>query len=372
MVGNVSHGTLRSMSERDRSADGDPPQPASPADRTLLGVAPPRIESTVESAQRSPVFVRAGTSVADVEPPPLPRMALPSRPAPPLSGLESQSALSASSASIDDRGERGLDRYLRVARAHPALWMVAAPVALASIVIGIALAVTPPRPAKSVRNEERAAAAVNVAKPETAPAVEQRQASLAELEARPPESLSARELMRVADGRAERKLSDAREFCQKLEREPALVSEKQAQAELLRLARDSETSRAALASMARLGTPLGADLLYEVWTGTAVRTDATELARALVYSQDVRPHASPALAVALDLREAQSCEAFQAVLPRALKDGDRRSLGPLGKLANKRGCGPKKTEDCYACLREKPDELSATLNAAKSRRAPSF
>jgi hypothetical protein len=176
----------------------------------------------------------------------------------------------------------------------------------------------------------------------------------------------------VADGRAERKLSDARALGEKLEREPGLAGDKTTQAELLRLARDSGTSRAALATLARLGTPLGADLLYEVWTGTPVHSDTTELARALLLSPDVRPHASPALSVALELREAQSCEAFKAVLPRALKDGDRRSLSPLGKLVAKRGCGAKKNEDCYPCLREKPDELSATLNAAKSRRPPAF
>jgi hypothetical protein len=317
------------------------------------------------------VFVRAGTSVADVEPPPLPRMALPSRPAPPLSGA-ADVLTHARSASVDEINERGLDRYLRLARAHPALWMVLAPVVLASVIIGVAIALTPARTAKPSGNSAPAAALTEPASPKSAPAIEQRQASLAELEARPPESLSAKELIRVAEGRADRKLNDARALGEKLDREPTLATDKATQAELLRLARDSETSRVALAALARLGTPLGADLLYEVWTGTAVRTDATELARALVNSQDVRQHASPALAVALDLRGAESCEAVKAVLPRALKDGDRRSLSQLGKLVNRRGCGPKKNEDCYACLREKPDELTATLNAAKSRRPPAF
>lgn len=362
------------MAERDRSHDAGSPQPVSPADRTLLGVAPPRVESTPDSALRSPVFVRAGTSVADVEPPPLPRMALPSRPAAPLSGAMEVPAHGASSASIDDIGERWPDRYLRVARAHPALWMVAAPVALASLVIGVALAATPARSAKPTRDDPApAAVTTDVAGSRPGPpAVEQHRASLADLEARPPESLSAAELIRVADGRAERKLNDTRALGERLGREPALAADKATQAELLRLARDNETSREAMAALARLGTPLAADLLYEVWTGTAVRTDATELARALVNSHDVRPHASPALGVALDLRDAQSCEAFKAVLPRALKDGDRRSLAPLAKLVSKRGCGPKKTEDCYVCLREKPDELAATLNAVKSRRPPAF
>jgi hypothetical protein len=103
-----------------------------------------------------------------------------------------------------------------------------------------------------------------------------------------------------------------------------------------------------------------------------MRTDTTELARSLLYSPEVRPQASPALAVALDLRLAESCEQYQAVLPNALKDGDRRALHLLAKLTPKHGCGAKKRDDCYACLRAKSDELSATINAVKSRRAPTF
>ena len=70
-----------------RMTEQDPPQRGtakSGADQTLLGVAPPRVDSSADSPQRSPVFVRSGTSVADVDPPPLPRMASkcsPTRPA---------------------------------------------------------------------------------------------------------------------------------------------------------------------------------------------------------------------------------------------------------------------------------------------------
>jgi hypothetical protein len=144
------------------------------------------------------------------------------------------------------------------------------------------------------------------------------------------------------------------------------------QLELLKWAGDAETARDALAAMAALNGPIGADLLYEVWAGTSARTESTELAHALVYSNDVRPKATPALAIALEVRQAETCEQFQAALPKALKDGDRRSLTPLMKLGNKRGCGPKKSQDCYACLRSQPDELAATINAVKSRRPPVF
>jgi hypothetical protein len=298
-------------------------------------------------------------------------MALPNRP--PASVVAEgvgEATQSGSAASIQaDAAEAG---YVRLAHAHPVLWMVAAPVLLASLVVGLTIALTPrhaPKPARHDANAKVAAPVATVAEPS---GVQQRQATVEELEARPVESLSATELLRVADGRAQRRLTAARALAAKLEQEPALSGEKSTQVELLRLARDGETAREGLGALARLKSPLGADLLYEVWTGTAVHTDATELARALVYSSDVREHASAALAVALDLRVAEGCEAFKTVLPRALKDGDRRALGQLTKLVAKRGCGPKKNEDCYACLRGEPDELSATINAAKSRRPPAY
>ena len=284
-----------------------------------------------------------------------------------------EGAPGASSSSIDDGvADRGLGRYLSSVRARPVLWMVAAPVALASLAVGVTLALTPARVAKPVRPEATAPAAPRTRPPSEAPSATQRQASVEELEARPAESLSASELLRVADGRAERRRAAARALGEKLERDPALAADKATQAELLRLARDVETAREALGVLAHLKTPLAADLLYDVWTGTPGRSEATELSRALLYSPDVRPHASPALAAALELRAAQTCEAVKRALPQALKDGDRRALAPLSKLAAKRGCGPKKNEDCYACLRAEPDELTATINATKSRRPPAY
>lgn len=352
------------MSERD-------PLNKAEADRTLLGVAPPQLESAPDSNLRSPVFVRSGTSSAtDVEPPPLPRMALPSRP--PRAGAGVQTASSAES-SGDLRLDSGvLARSQRLLRLHPVLWMVVAPVTLALAVIGLVSAVTPAPPPKPARVAAVSGAAPARTSAERAPAVETRLPTVAELEARPLESLSSRELLRVAEGKSARRLNDAKAFREKLAGSPELIADKAAQVELLRLASDNETAHEALAAMASVNSPVGADLLYEVWTGTPQHNEITELARALVYSLNVRPRASAALGVALELRAAQSCEQYQAALPKALKEGDRRSLVSLTKLVSKRGCGSKKNEDCFACLRGDADELKATLSAAKSRRAPAY
>ena len=115
--------------------------------------------------------------------------------------------------------------------------------------------------------------------------------------------------------------------------------------------------------------PISADLIYEVWTGTTARSTATDLARSLIYSKEVRAKASKALAVALDLRDADTCEKSRDLLARANGKGDRRSFSLLNKMTRKYGCGPAKRQDCYACLRDGKD-LDDALKAVKARREP--
>jgi len=361
------------MTESDNQGRGDA---QSQADRTLLGVAPPRVESTPDSALRSPVFVRSGTSVADVEPPPVPRIALPSRPPRALDGAsEAPPAFSSNAAAAETTGF--LDRTLRVARKNPILWMVAAPAGVALAIIGLAVVTAPAARPNAVAGVPvvtpvPAAQTDKAAPSEKAVPTKQSSASLAELEAKPEKSLTVSEVLQLAAARAERRQQEAEALRDKVARNPSLLSDKATQAQLLSQARDEETARAAQAALAGAGSALGADLLYEVWTGTSAKTDATELARALVQSPEVRPKASPALSVALDLRAAETCEQVKSVLPSALKDGDRRSLHLLAKLGARRGCGPNKAQDCYACLRDDNQELAATINAVKARRPPAY
>jgi hypothetical protein len=265
------------------------------------------------------------------------------------------------------------ERALALARRYPVLWMALAPAAAALLVIGIAAATAPtpkPRPvvaASPAPNDAPTAAAAPAAAAEK-PATP----SLAELEAKPLDALDATELVQLAEARAAQRRQTALALGSKLEANPALVSDKVTQQALLRVIADAETSRTGLSTLAKLDSPVAADLLYEVWTGTTARTETTELAHQILYTKEVRSKASPALAVALDLRAANSCDETKPVLARALKDGDRRSLHLLTKLLAKRGCGAKKNEDCFACLRGDNDELTATINAVKSRRPPSY
>jgi hypothetical protein len=363
------------MSERDPSQRGEL---SSQADRTLLGVAPPKLETSTDALPRSPVFVRSGTSVADVEPPPLPRMALPSRPP---RAMPEVPGVSQAPAGMAERGY-GLAWVMavlklpaRVAGAEVALWMVLGPAlfaaALLLVLVGSFVGGSAPAQ-QSLAVSGSALGSSPVAPATPVQPAKSPSPSLAGLAGKPPELLSSRELLSLAEGRAETERDAAKALRLKVEASPALGKDKSVQGELLRLAGDTETARDALAAMAALEAPIGADLLYEVWTGTSQKTETTELARTLVYSTDVRPKASPALSVALELRIAERCEQYQTALPKALKDGDRRALHLLTKLSAKRGCGPKKNEDCFACLREQTDELTATINAVKSRRAPVY
>jgi hypothetical protein len=184
-----------------------------------------------------------------------------------------------------------------------------------------------------------------------------------------PERYVARELLAFADSRSRSAVVEAQELDAALDRDPGRIKEPETRATLRRLSDNPETARVVLGTVAKLPGPISADILYELWTGTVEKTATTELARALLYSRDVRPKASPALSVALDLRELERCEDAKPLLARAVKEGDRRSLHLVIKLQRKYGCGPNKRQDCYACLR-KGDELENAIKAVKARPEP--
>jgi hypothetical protein len=194
-------------------------------------------------------------------------------------------------------------------------------------------------------------------------------AAVAALEQKKPGELGTEEVLTLADGKAEQALASARGLADRLAADPGLTKDPAILSELRTFAAAPETHRVALAAMARLPGPLSADLLYEVWTGTAEKSESTELARALLLGHDVRPKASPALAVALELRQAEGCEAHQQLIFKATELGDKRSLAPLAKLLRRTGCGPAKRDDCYPCLRD-GDALKNAIIAVKKRREP--
>jgi hypothetical protein len=194
-------------------------------------------------------------------------------------------------------------------------------------------------------------------------------AAVKELSTKPNADLRVEEAISLSLGQSAQDVRAARALRERVDHDPGLIKDPEVLAQLRRASDDPETAREALAAMAKVPGPISADLIYEVWTATASRNTATDLARSLIYSKEVRAKASKALAVALDLRDAETCEKNRDLLGRANSDGDRRSFHLLNKLTRKYGCGPNKRQDCYACLRDGKD-LEAALKVVKTRREP--
>jgi hypothetical protein len=280
-----------------------------------------------------------------------------------------------------------LSQRIRVGAGELPLWSMLLPLLLATLLLGAVLAYllfaseplppvlipeaqsgSPPAPAAV------ATSAASIAEPARSGSPHEKAANgdpaaLAALERKKPEELRADEALAIAHGRAAQAVANVRKLRERLASDPGLIKDPKIAAELLRASQAPETGRDALAAMAAVPGPIGADLLYEVWTGTVERSGNTELARALLLGRDVRAKASPALLVAIELRETETCEGHQKLLPRATEVGDKRSFGPLSRLLRRTGCGPGKKSDCYPCLRS-GDALKNALEAVKLRREP--
>ena len=188
----------------------------------------------------------------------------------------------------------------------------------------------------------------------------------------PPAQRTSAETVAVARRELADEVNELERLRGRLRSDPALGQDRATWKLLLTAARDEARALDALTVIAELPGPESADLLYEVWTGTAERTRTTAVAEQLVYSKDVLPKASPALRVALDLRRAEQCEDLAAIVPRAIEVGDRRSLHLLGRLNKARiGCGPGGKKDCHACVRH-TEPLTEAIHAALDREAPSY
>ncbi len=142
---------------------------------------------------------------------------------------------------------------------------------------------------------------------------------------------------------------------------------------LVQFARDPDTAREVIGLFATLPGPLGPDLLYEFATDKKTPPELAKLADQLVANKDVRPKASPALALALDLRDATTCEARRPLLEKAVDIGDRRMLALAVTYIKKTGCGANSRLDCNPCLRDDNSKILRTaLAKVQGRKPPSY
>jgi DNA-binding NarL/FixJ family response regulator len=191
------------------------------------------------------------------------------------------------------------------------------------------------------------------------------------IEQRAAERRSLEEALALTKGRVAEKAVEIEALRVAVSKNPALLNDAKTVRRLIGLTRDPSAPPEVLAAIASLPGPASADIIYQVWVGTSERTLATRLAQDLANSEVIRKKASPALAVALDLRKADTCGKANALLPAAIDHGDDRSLRPLGSMLRRTGCGPYKAQDCYACLRNGKD-LSLAIATVRRRRSPRF
>jgi hypothetical protein len=255
-------------------------------------------------------------------------------------------------------------------------WLVSSAVALVTAtlvgVFGIALvAVTPDTDAMQARSFGRVAP---LQAPSVVPVTELAAAgvtpAMSQVESKPPSERTIDDVVALANGRAAQRKDALAELESDLRRNPNLGKDPDVLRRLHVATGDPELARDALRILATLPGSKPADILYDVWVGTKRETDTTRLARELLYVKSVREKASPALAVALDLRAGNlSCDDVSEVVDRAIQHGDRRSLRLLGKLSYRHGCGPNKADDCYTCLRS-DRRLREAVSEVLKRPAP--
>lgn len=133
--------------------------------------------------------------------------------------------------------------------------------------------------------------------------------------------------------------------------------------------KDMKTMKKAIAVAAESMGERGVNILFHTWAGTAKRTPASALAERYLKSERVQKKASKAVTLALALRKSHSCNELRTLLEQAKEYGDTRSLNPMAKLRNKRGCGASKKDDCFGCLRN-DSLLEDAIAAAAERLGP--
>ena len=199
--------------------------------------------------------------------------------------------------------------------------------------------------------------------------------AVAQLTKRPPKERTAEESVALDRGKIAKHLRSLAEMQVQFTNKPELLSDPEWLNTLRAFITYDRTSDQALLVTARLPGESGPDLLYRIWKEPGVRPSTAELARQLLHARDVRTKASKALGVAIDLDaltdpgDPAQCDRVSEVLEKAVEVGDRRSLGMLGALKRRGGCGPKHLDDCFPCLR-KGSLIADATRAVRSRPAP--
>ena len=149
--------------------------------------------------------------------------------------------------------------------------------------------------------------------------------------------------------------------------DPRLSDSKQMASILFQTAQVKAASDATFALLFGPMGKHGPDIAYDLAATEVVKLWVRKRADQGLRSAAFAPLASPELSIAVALRFATTCPQRYDLLPRAQEIGDERALGYLNLYKVSTGCGPRKKDDCYACLRA--DSRLNEAIAAISRRA---
>lgn len=194
-------------------------------------------------------------------------------------------------------------------------------------------------------------------------------AAIKKLEGRARTDRTSVQTLALASATAVAKRKDLHELQHKIKLVPKLAKDPATRKRIWGYVKDDQVADDALGMVAGLPGPTGPDMLYGLWTRLHGKGETGKLAGDLLYSKDVHGKASPALQALLDLRAADQCKDVASILKQLTANGDRRAVGSILKLKLKVGCGPKKTEDCWKCLRG-TSLIKDALKAVSKHRAP--
>ncbi|MEI9935608.1 MAG: protein kinase [Pseudomonadota bacterium] len=148
--------------------------------------------------------------------------------------------------------------------------------------------------------------------------------------------------------------------------DPTLADSKQVASILFQTA---QVKAASDATFALLFGPMGShgpDVAYDLAATEVVKLWVRTRADQGLRSPDFGRLTTPELSIAVALRFATTCPQRYALLPRAKEIGDERALGYLNLYRATTGCGRRKQDDCYGCLRL-DSRLNDAIDAIKVR-----
>lgn len=178
------------------------------------------------------------------------------------------------------------------------------------------------------------------------------------------------EALAISSGHAALARADGVRLAEDLSSDPKLFQDRGTMAYVYRLALDPDVAPTLLVALARLEDPVIADLLYDLVDRGEPGARLVLLADDLLRGPAVPKEASKPLTLILDLRNAKTCERVSVLLPRANAVGDERATPLLERFRSKSGCGPKRADDCFPCLRDPPIEkvFEEAIVATKARK----